>query len=127
MQFGVRTLLFIVLCICGTLAGYRAGFYQGKEVKRQQSAYNQVYYVSDLVTSPDGKLEDYDTLIDLVTSTIEPDSWVGVGGQGTLAAFQSNKSLVINQTGENHDKIHELFAHLRKRIEAEKKRRSIPR
>lgn len=125
VQFGLRTLLFIVLCLCGMLAGYRAGFYQGAETKRRQSIYPKTYQVADLaelVTTPSGDVESWTSLIQIITKTVEPDSWDIVGGPGSIQEFPPSKSLVINQTGENHDRIEALFAELRqgKRLGAAK-------
>ena len=117
MQFGLRTLLFVILCIAGMLAGYRAGFYQGAETKRRQSIYAKTYQVvelTDLVTTPSGEVKkSYDTLIQIILKNVEPDSWDSVGGPGSIQEFPPSKSLVINQTGENHDRIEALFAELR--------------
>lgn len=115
-QFGLKTLLFIVLCICGMLTGYRVGLYQGTETKRRQSNYAQTYRVADLtdlVVTPNGTVESYTTLIDLITNVVDPGSWDVVGGPGTIQEFPASKSLVINQTGENHDRIKTLIAELR--------------
>ena len=61
-----------------------------------------------------GVIADFDTLIDLITTTIEPDSWDEVGGPGTIAEFPTNLSLVISQTQEVHDKISDLLEQLRR-------------
>ncbi|MEX2026678.1 MAG: DUF1598 domain-containing protein [Pirellulaceae bacterium] len=34
-----------------------------------------------------GVIADFDTLIDLITTTVDPDSWEDVGGPGTIAEF----------------------------------------
>ncbi len=34
-----------------------------------------------------GVIADFDTLIDLITTTVDPDSWEEVGGPGTIAEF----------------------------------------
>jgi hypothetical protein len=55
---------------------------------------------------------DYDSLIDLITSTIEPCSWDTVGGPGTIEAFRGG--LVISQTREVHEQIGQLLPQFRK-------------
>jgi general secretion pathway protein D len=60
-----------------------------------------------------GVIADFDSLIDLITTTIDPDSWEDVGGPGTIAEFATNLSLVISQTQEVHDKIDRLLTQLR--------------
>src|SRR4029078_6829366 len=60
-----------------------------------------------------GGIADFDSLIELITTTIDPDSWDDVGGPGSIAEFATNLSLVISQTQEVHDKIDRLLAQLR--------------
>ena len=79
----------------------------------------KVYPVRDLVayrTSQAGKLgydEDYDSLIELITTTIQPDSWDEVGGPGSISGFENASSLVISQTDEVHRAIEPLLVKLR--------------
>ena len=47
-----------------------------------------------------GVIADFDSLIELITTTIDPDSWDDVGGPGSIAEFATNLSLVISQTQE---------------------------
>jgi general secretion pathway protein D len=60
-----------------------------------------------------GVQADFDSLIELITTTIDPDSWDDVGGPGSIAEFATNLSLVISQTQEVHEKIDKLLAQLR--------------
>jgi hypothetical protein len=62
----------------------------------------RLYPVLDLVaasgTTPDKAMRgehDYDTLIDTMTTTVEPDSWDDVGGPGTIAEYPGAGALVI--------------------------------
>lgn len=61
-----------------------------------------------------GVVADFDTLIELITTTISPDSWDDVGGPGSIAQFDTNLSLVISQTQEIHEKIADLLEQLRR-------------
>ena len=61
-----------------------------------------------------GVVADFDTLIELITTTVEPDSWDEVGGPGTIADYPNNLSLVISQTQEIHEKISDLLEQLRR-------------
>jgi len=77
-----------------------------------------IYPVEDLVLCRDeqGNLwDDYDTLIDTVTSTVLPDSWDQVGGWATIsgATLGTARVLVISQTPQAHDEIRDLFRHVR--------------
>ena len=91
----------------------------------------KVYPVADLVIpvtlepmviSLDGKLiensprpqlkPDFDALINLVTTTISPDSWASLGGHGTISWSENTMSLVI-ASPEIHERIAEVFSQLR--------------
>jgi len=88
----------------------------------------RVYNVADLVVPipefvsitgsqaesvrPDGL--EFETLIDLITSTITPSTWSSAGGPGSIEPFPSNLSLVISQTGNVHDRIADLLEQLRR-------------
>ncbi len=61
-----------------------------------------------------GVQADFDTLIELITRTVSPESWEDVGGTGTIAEFPTNLSLVVAQTQEVHEKIVDLLAQLRR-------------
>ncbi len=61
-----------------------------------------------------GAQADFDTLIDLIVTTIAPESWDDVGGQGSIREFPQNLSLVISQTQEAHEEITDLLNQLRR-------------
>lgn len=56
---------------------------------------------------------DYDSVIETITTTIEPQSWDDVGGPGSIAPIEPIASLVVSQTQDVHDKIAELLTNLR--------------
>ena len=61
-----------------------------------------------------GTQADYESLIELITSTIAPTTWDDVGGPGSIEKFQGNLSLVISQTQEVHEEIADLLEQLRR-------------
>ena len=61
-----------------------------------------------------GANADFDSLIDLVTQTVAPKSWEQNGGQGNIASFPTNLSLVVSQTQEVHEEIVDLLEQLRR-------------
>ncbi|MCC9607526.1 general secretion pathway protein GspD [Blastopirellula sp. JC732] len=61
-----------------------------------------------------GVQPDFDSLIQLITTTIEPESWEELGGPGAVQPFATNLSLVVSQTQEVHDKIADLLEQLRR-------------
>jgi general secretion pathway protein D len=61
-----------------------------------------------------GVAADFDSLIQLITSTIAPTTWDEVGGSGSIEEFRTNLSLVISQTEDVHDQIRDLLEQLRR-------------
>lgn len=57
---------------------------------------------------------DFESLIDLIQTTIEPDSWEAIGGNGTMREYPQNLSLVISTTSDIHDQIQDLLESLRR-------------
>jgi general secretion pathway protein D len=61
-----------------------------------------------------GNQADFDSLIELITSTISPTSWTDSGGTGSIAPFETNLTLVVSQTQEIHEQIADLLQQLRR-------------
>ena len=59
-------------------------------------------------------MADFDTLIQLIKDTIQPDSWDDLGGAGTITPFPGNLSLVVSATQQVHEEIRDLLEQLRK-------------
>jgi type II secretory pathway component GspD/PulD (secretin) len=53
-------------------------------------------------------------LIRLITTTIKPDSWAPMGGEGTIEYFPLGMALVINQSPEVIEEVERLLESLRK-------------
>lgn len=75
----------------------------------------RVYPVRDLVLIEFERTvdADFDSLIEMITSTIQPDSWDEVGGPGAIAPELGSLSLVISQTWRAHRLIEPLLKSLR--------------
>jgi beta-lactamase regulating signal transducer with metallopeptidase domain len=93
----------------------------------------KIYPVADLVIpiptgpikiSPTGSLvkqeppavtkPDFDSLVELITTTIRPDSWNRVGGPGEISIATNSLSLVIRQEESVHKKIADVLHQLRR-------------
>jgi general secretion pathway protein D len=61
-----------------------------------------------------GAQADFDSLMELIVTTIKPESWTEVGGAGSIAPFETNLSLVVSQTQEVHEEIADLLEQLRR-------------
>jgi general secretion pathway protein D len=58
---------------------------------------------------------DFDSLIDLIVSTVSTDTWAeNGGGQAEIRPFPTNLSLVISQTQAVHEQIADLLGQLRR-------------
>ncbi|MFV0444237.1 MAG: hypothetical protein ACK5Q5_11770 [Planctomycetaceae bacterium] len=57
---------------------------------------------------------DFQSLMQLITQTIEPESWDEFGGQATIAEHGGTLSLVIRQTQRVHQEIADLLEQLRR-------------
>jgi hypothetical protein len=62
-----------------------------------------------------------DVLIRLISETIEPATWRGTGGKGTIQYFPLGQSIVVNQTQDIQEQILDLLAALRRLQEVEDK------
>ena len=61
-----------------------------------------------------GAQADFDALIELITATIQPNTWDEVGGPGSVKEFETNLSLVVSQTQDVHEEIVDLLEQLRR-------------
>lgn len=68
----------------------------------------RTYPVGDLIEE-----NDYDSIIEAITSTVVPQTWDEVGGAGSIVSVTSSKSLVISQTRDVHDGVLQLLRSLR--------------
>ncbi len=73
-----------------------------------------IYDVTALVDSYGEYGRDFDSLIELITRSIDPDSWDEVGGPGQIAEYETNgkAALVIRQTYAVHRKIDRFLRQL---------------
>jgi hypothetical protein len=72
------------------------------------------YKVGDLISQDEDGTKNFDDLISLITTVIEPNSWQEVGGAGSIAANEPSMSLVIRQPRATHGEIQQLLSALRK-------------
>ncbi len=57
---------------------------------------------------------DFDSLVDIITSIIEPTTWDEVGGPGSIAVDEVRAALIVSQTDEVHDQVWGLLTQLRR-------------
>ncbi len=61
-----------------------------------------------------GGQADFQSLIDLIQTTVAAETWDTVGGKGAIKPFDTNLSLVVSQTQEVHEEIADLLEQLRR-------------
>lgn len=61
-----------------------------------------------------GAIADFDSLMELIQTTVVPDTWEALGGPSTMSPYPANLSLVVSTTSEVHDQITQLLESLRR-------------
>ncbi|MEK6237203.1 MAG: tetratricopeptide repeat protein, partial [Planctomycetales bacterium] len=76
----------------------------------------RVYPVEELVSFVENgeTLYDWDSLIDMLTSTVEPNNWDVVGGPGSIMPFPNAEALIVSTTDATHPQIENVLNALRK-------------
>jgi hypothetical protein len=78
-----------------------------------------MFNMAPYATSPRYSIEsapDFDSLIDMITSTVAPTSWDQVGGPGSIAPF--GRLLVVSQKLGVHRQVESLLADIRAKRQA---------
>jgi beta-lactamase regulating signal transducer with metallopeptidase domain len=70
----------------------------------------------DVKPLPQG-IADFQPLLDLITSTVAPESWNQSGGECKVTTFPNGLSLVVSQTEKGHAEISKLFQKLRENLD----------
>ena len=60
-----------------------------------------------------GAFADFDSLMQLIQTTVVPDTWEALGGNSTMAPYPQNLSLIVSTTSDVHDQIVDLIESLR--------------
>jgi hypothetical protein len=69
----------------------------------------RAYRVGGLLMPDEDKEQQLERLIELVQSTIEPDSWNDLGGPGTIRSFPGGDSIFVRQHQSIHHRIELLL------------------
>jgi beta-lactamase regulating signal transducer with metallopeptidase domain/type II secretory pathway component GspD/PulD (secretin) len=83
-------------------------------VSRTSNAWQELSKVRHKKESQPKVTADFESLVNLMETTIAPSSWASSGGEGSIAISASNFSLVIRQTADVHDQIADLLEQLRR-------------
>lgn len=89
----------------------------------REHRYVVVYRVANLIVPKPGvvggqagksKIDamDFGRLIELITTTIAPESWDSAGGAGAIEPYPTNLSIVVSQTSSVHQEIADLLEQL---------------
>ena len=88
----------------------------------------KIYPVADLVLPPNATAEsvaDFDSLIELLKTTVRPTAWDDTGGAGSISPFENNLTIVASQTQEVHEEIDLLLSRLRE-VNREVNKNGVP-
>jgi len=115
-QFGLAALLFVVAFLAALFAGFRVGYdrgyLSGENQRRSENPKAVVYNVGDLVRSKPDDPSDFDSLIEMLTGSIEPETWTDMGGHGNIQPFGPDQ-VIISQTSDVQEKIREVLESIR--------------
>jgi hypothetical protein len=106
-RFSLRELFLLVVIAamgCGWWVSHGGGSGLRKWLLPPDSRHVETYYVEDLVLM-NGGLADFDSLMNDVMANVDPGTWEPVGGKGSISAFPTNLSIVVNHDEESHQKI----------------------
>jgi hypothetical protein len=102
LQFQLRTVFWLMLCLAIGLGAYRLGFDTGFREgsgRRRPAIYTKVYDVGHLVRMKrvGGEVvPDCDILIEQIRKNVLPDTWVEHGGQASIRFFPANRALIVS-------------------------------
>jgi len=114
LQFGIGTLLFVMLCVAGFFAGYRRGFYSGQEAKGRTRLYAKAYYVKDIIDTSTTARTAGTRLVSYIEASIAPRSWNTNGGPGALSYYEQNTTIVVSNVQDVHNQIADALTQIRR-------------
>lgn len=109
LRFSLATILFLMLCLGGYLAGHKQGFQAGKKVWDIIPVHAMVYLASDLLDSE----TELDDIVAGITSEVVPECWDSEGGNCSVKPFAKNNSLVVQANAYVHEQVVEHLQSLR--------------
>ena len=74
----------------------------------------KVYSVAGLTGPPEPEGKEAQSLLRVITNSIEPASWNPMGGNGSIEYYPEGTSLVIRQSPEIQKQVQDLLDALRK-------------
>ncbi|MCA9110627.1 MAG: hypothetical protein KDA52_11800 [Planctomycetaceae bacterium] len=114
------------VCLAGLVCAVGLAFVPlnaAEEGREDEEFYTVVYSIGDLpVWSIDregiDKISfDPSMLMNLMTRSIDAESWAELGGKGMIGIHAKSEALVIRQTRGTHEKLQDFLSQLRKEHE----------
>lgn len=90
-----------------------------EDAQSPENMETRAYPVKDLLETfrlpaKDTASFDFDPLVELITSSIEPDSWQDVGGPGSISGSDAAGALLISTRRDLHDRVAGALTSLRR-------------
>ncbi len=73
----------------------------------------RVYPVADLIADGSSGEHNFQELLDTISSTVAPETWDSVGGQGSMRPVSVASAFVMSQTREVHEGVEDLLFAIR--------------
>jgi len=120
LQFSLRTLLWIMLCVAIGIAAYRRGFEAGTTdaINKRRLVVNpqfRVYDLTEIVRSGPRGQADLDILVSDLTAKVLPNTWVDRGGAASIAIDQRVHMLIVSHDQDGHKRIVQYLDQRRQR------------
>ena len=90
----------------------------------------RLYPIVDLQGGTNPNRFDFDTIINVITTTVAPETWEGVGGTGSIYGFANRGCLVISQTTNIQNEVESFLSDYRRKIQSQnalKPKTTIPK
>jgi hypothetical protein len=65
--------------------------------------------------------DQYDTIVNAITTAVDPETWENVGGPGAISVIRQPPALMIAQTEETHDRVVGMLDQLRRAKQVERR------
>lgn len=129
IQFSLRSILWLMLCIAVAFAANRRGFDKGfargfadgaNSREHVGITFAKVYYVEDFLWPEleNGKPVSLysEALIRDLTANVLPNTWQKNGGDAAIRSFDSNGTLLILHDQDGHDRVAEYLKRRREKM-----------
>jgi len=119
IQFSLRTIFWVMLCVGIGVGTYGQGFQDGRNYKepplKPPFGYAKVYYVEDVLAAGrhESAARDLDEIRQQITATVLAASWAENGGRAQIRAWEAGSAFVVMHDQSGHEQVASYLESLR--------------